>query len=114
MPWPFRRGRTVTIQRYTVDKRTQERALADPQPTALTRCAYDPGGVRVNADGSSTVQSPRFFGPYAADVQPADVVTIAGIDGEFEVEDEPKRWRNDLTAREHCCEVGLVRKRGAV
>lgn len=114
MPYPFRRGRTVTVTRYTVNKRTRER-LADPEASfEMPQCAYDPGSTRETEDGSQIVQSPRVFGPYAAAILPDDELTVAGVDGVFQVDGEILRHRNDLTAREHCSEVKLTRKRGEV
>ena len=114
MPYPFRRGRTVTITRYTISRRTRERVLADPQPAPIPLCAYDPGSTTENADGSQTVQSPRFFGPYDVEILDGDEIAVAGVDGVFQVQGEVLRYRNDLTGREHCCEVKLTRKRGEV
>lgn len=114
MPYPFRRGRTVTLKRYEVDPRTRDRTLADPQPDPVPRCAYDPGSTSENEDGSSVDRNPRFFGPYDLEVHPDDEVTIQGVDGVFEVDGEVLRLRNELTGREHCCEVKLTRRRGAV
>lgn len=114
MPYPFRRGRTVTIKRYTVNRRTRERVPAATQPDPVPLCAYDAGSTTENEDGSQIVQSPRFFGPYALDVRTDDEITVAGVDGVFQVDGEILRHRNDLTGREHCCEVKLTRKRGEV
>ena len=114
MPYPFRRGRTVTITRHTIDQRTQQRTPlpAAQQPAPVPSCAYDPGSTRENDAGSQVTQSPRFFGPYSIDVRPDDEITVAGVDGVFQVDGEVLRWRNDLTGREHCSEVKLTRKRG--
>ena len=114
MPYPFRRGRTVTITRYTLNQRTRERTPLDnaDQPAPVPLCAYDPGSTRENEAGSQVTQSPRFFGPYGLDVRPDDEVSVAGVDGVFEVDGDVLRWRNDLTGVEHCSEVKLRRKRG--
>jgi hypothetical protein len=114
MPWPFRRGRTVNVTVYTSDKRTQERTVDDEDSFVMLRCAYDPGSTRENEDGSQVTQSPRVFGPYDAAVPTDATITVAGVDGLWEVDGEILRWRNDLTGTEACCEIKLTRKRGQV
>lgn len=110
MPYPFRRGRAVTRTRYVVNARTQERS--QPDTVEWLQCAYDAGSTTAPDDGSSVTQSPRVFGPYDADVKPDDEITIVGVEGTFQVDGDVLRHRNDLTGREHCCEIKLIRKRG--
>ena len=116
--YPFRRGRTIKVTRYTENPRTQERKPDpdfDPETTGKhSRCAYDPGGTRENEDGSSYQQSPRVFGPYDADIRADDTIEIDGVDGTFEVDGPIERLRNDLTGSTPCSEIRLRRKEGAV
>lgn len=112
MPWPFRRGRTVTVTRSTINPRTQDRS--EPTAHTLDRCAWDPGTTRENAEGDSATTTPRVFAAYDADILPTDQVSVDGVPGVWEVDGEIIRWRNDLTGTEACSEIRLTRKRGSL
>lgn len=111
--WPFRHGRTVTVTVHTVNDRTQDRT-PDPERSAVVDgCAFDPGSTAADVTvGVAVTNRPRLFGPIDLDVEPhATTVNVDGH-GEFEVDGDPLRWRNDLTGRDACSEVPLIRKRG--
>ncbi|NUO57315.1 MAG: hypothetical protein HOV78_11665 [Hamadaea sp.] len=112
MGYPFRRGRTVTIKRYELNKRTRERQLAVPQPDPVPSCAFDPGSTNETDDGAQVQEYPRFFGPYDMDVRTDDEITVEGVDEVFQVNGAIRRWRNDLTGSTPCCEVKLIEQQG--
>lgn len=114
MPYPFRRGRTVTVTNYTRDDRTAERTVDTDASFTMPGCAFNPGTTDETDDGSTVTQYPRVYGRYGADIRPDSTIAISGVPGVFEVNGEVAQWRNDLTGTEACCEIKLIRKRGQV
>lgn len=112
--WPFSRGRTATVINMMINPRNQERT-GDPDRTAVVDgCGWNPGATSGTTIGGVQVQqSPRLYGPYDLDIDPNATIIVDDVDGEWYVDGEVLRWRNDLTGRETCCEVPLTRTRGA-
>lgn len=77
-------------------------------------CAAAPAGSTELVNGQATVIThDTVYGPYVADVEPKDTVTIPEgqpIDaGRYEVEGKPQRWKNPFTGEESGCVIRLTR-----
>lgn len=96
----FAHGVTATVTRPAGSDRFGNPLPAQP-PHTVAGCAPAPAGSTEQHHLEQTIEwDVDLLGPYDADFQPEDVVTLAGDDTRYHVHGVVKRWKNPMTGWE--------------